>query len=1034
MFYVPLFCKSNYSFLEGASHPEELVEHAHALGLGAITLTDRDGVYGVVRAYMRANELGMRLLVGSEISLDDQGTIILIAIDRLGYANLCRLITLGRRRSAKGQCTLALSEVCAHAGGLIALCGGRSGLLTAEVAPVALIESMREAFGDRLYALLTRHLEVEDAGREARLLVRARAHNLALVASTEVLYHDASRRSLQDVLTCIRHGVRIQGAGRLLQANAEHALLEPAAFVRRFADHPGAVERTLEIGARCSFTLDDLRYSYPLEDIPAGLSAMGWLRELTCEGARGRYGGEPPGDVMAQLEREFAIIDELNYAGYFLTMKEIVEFCRAEKILCQGRGSAANSAICYCLGITAVDPVRMGLLFERFLSRERAEPPDIDLDIAHTRREEVIQHVYKKYGRDHAAMIANVIRYRPKSAVRDVGKVLGLPETSVDRLAKLLSHQSCLDESVWAGAELDGQTPMHRHLESLTNQILDFPRHLSIHPGGFLLGFEPVHDFVPIENATMKDRTVIQWDKYDVEALGLFKLDLLGLGALTHLDLCFRLLEGHRAIELSMATIPPDDRATFDMLCRAESVGVFQIESRAQMAMLPRLKPRTYYDIVIEISLVRPGPITGDMVHPYLRRRAGEEEVSYPHPSLEPVLARTLGIPLFQEQVMRLAMVAADYTPGEADQLRRDMAAWQKHGRIERHHERMVTRMVAKGIDPEFAERVFNQIKGFADYGFPESHAASFALISYATAYLRCHYPVEFTCSLLNAQPMGFYSPATIVADAKRNRVEIRAIDVVHSGWDCTLEPAASPTAARPLAMRMGFRYIKGLGEHAWQRIEAARTLAAFASLADLVERSGLELDALERLAQAGALQSLQPDRRQALWEVRGHVSDRQNRPTLGLVEHDVVVAFAALSTFEIIAWDHRTSYHSTTGHPLMPLRGALQAVGLQNAAYIQGLPDASRTHYAGMIICRQRPATASGVTFITLEDEAGFVNLVIWPSVFEAHRVIVKTAAFVGVTGKIQAKDGVVHLIAESLWIPQLAQRPTLGKSRDFH
>ncbi|HRE92333.1 MAG TPA: DNA polymerase III subunit alpha, partial [Myxococcota bacterium] len=596
-----------------------------------------------------------------------------------------------------------------------------------------------------------------DHAREARLVAASRRFGLPLVALNEVLYHHPTRRPLQDVLTAIRVGVPVALCGRRLRPNAEHDLKTPHAMSALFSDRPDALGMTRTFSSRLDFSLDQIRYRYPSERLPDGTTSAQHLRHLTLEGARARYGGGIPDAVSRQLERELALIEELDYCGYFLTMYEIVSFCRAHEILCQGRGSAANSAVCYCLGVTAVDPIRLDLLFERFLSRERAEPPDIDLDIMHERREEVIQFVYDKYGREHAAMVANVVRFRGRSAMREVGKALGLPETELDRVAKQLSHYGGLDEEALRGTSIEAVdlAPSWRLLVDLAHEIQDFPRHLSIHPGGFLLGHEPVHSLVPIENASMEGRTVIQWDKYDVEELGLFKVDLLGLGALSHLDRAFRLLQEHRGLLVSMATIPPEDRATFDMMGRGDTVGVFQIESRAQMAMLPRLKPETFYDLVIEVSIVRPGPITGGMVHPYLRRRRGEEPVTYPHPCLEPVLAKTLGVPLFQEQVMKLAVVAADYTPGEADQLRRDMAAWRRSGAIDKHHDKLVFRMGQKGIAREFAERIFSQIKGFGEYGFPESHAASFALVAYATAWLKCHYHAEFTCALLNSLPMG---------------------------------------------------------------------------------------------------------------------------------------------------------------------------------------------------------------------------------------------------------------------------------------
>jgi error-prone DNA polymerase len=784
-----LWCKSNFSFLEGASHPEELVEQAHALGLSALALTDRDGVYGLPRAHLRARELGLELIAGAQLTLDDRSRLVLLCQDRAGYANLCRLVSQGRLRSRKGECSVTLEEVCDGTGGLLALLApaerpGGPELVEAQAA------ELKEAFGDRLYALLTRHRRAEEVPAEARLRERCARLGIPLCAAPEVLYHDRSRRRLQDVLTCIRAGLTVAEAGSRLRGNDEHALKGHDELAALYADDPAALERSLEVAARCWFSLADLRYRYPAERLPGGLSSAEWLRQLTFEGARWRYGGVVPEAVEAQLERELALIEELDYPGYFLTMWEIVEFCRARDILCQGRGSAANSAVCYCLGITAVDPVRMDLLFERFLSRERPDPPDIDLDIEHERREEVIQHVYEKYGRSHAAMVAMVVRYRARSAIREVGRALGLPVTGLDRLARHMDRFVAEEgwEQILEHAGFDPRAPVHRHLVELVLEIQGFPRHLSIHPGGFLLGHEPVHTVVPIENGAMEGRTVIQWDKDDIEALGLFKVDLLGLGALTMVHRCLDLLARHEGLELSLATLPAEDPATYEMCRRADTVGVFQLESRAQMSMLPRLKPRTFYDLVVEVSIVRPGPIAGDMVHPYLRRRNGEEPIIYPHPCLEPVLKKTLGVPLFQEQVIRLAMVAADYTPGEADQLRRDMAAWRRSGRIARHHQRLVSRMVHKGIAREFAERIFDQIQGFGEYGFPESHAASFALIAYATAWLKCHHPAAFACALLNAQPMGFYAPATIVEDARRHDIEVRPISVRESDWDCTLE------------------------------------------------------------------------------------------------------------------------------------------------------------------------------------------------------------------------------------------------------
>ncbi len=1158
--YVPLWCKSNFSFLEGASDPAEMVEEARHLGLRSIAVTDRDGVHGIVQAHVRARELGIHLIVGSQITLVDNSVLILLATSREGYANLCRLITKGRLRCAKGESRVTWFEVAEHANGLIALWGGERSLLAQPIDADGLIPSMlidphscdaayapgvefdaggptdaarktpraspdgglsgsrgellefplqrasdmaaakvidlfefsaareprtldetadllREAFGPRLFALLTRHQRTDEPAMERRVRAHATRYELSLVAGSEVLYHVPGRRDLHDVLNCIRHGVKIGSAGRCIKGNAKHELHSPQSFIALYADDLLAIARTREIAELCGFSMDELRYRYPSEKLPDGTTSMQHLRQLTWEGARKRYRdtigprgerGYIPPEMRAQIDKELAVIDDLDYPGYFLTMREIVRFCQERGILCQGRGSAANSIVCFCLEVTAVDPVRMDLLFERFISKERAEPPDIDLDIEHDRREEAIQHMYEKYGRSHAAMVANVIRYRSKSAVRDVGKALGLSETSLDRLSKMVGRWGGIDETSFRQAGLDPHNPTIGHLMRLANEAIGFPRHLSIHPGGFLLGHEPVHDLVPIENGSMEDRTVIQWDKDDVEALGLFKVDLLGLGALTQLHHGFDLLRKHRGIDADMTTIPPADTATFDMCCRADTVGVFQIESRAQMSMLPRLKPRTFYDLVVEISIVRPGPITGGMVHPYLRRREGKEAIDYPHPCLEPVLKKTLGIPLFQEQVMKLAVVAADYTPGEADQLRRDMAAWRKTGRLDRHRERLITRMMAKGIEQQFAERVFDQIRGFGDYGFPESHAASFALIAYATSWMKCHYPAEFTCSLLNSLPMGFYSAATLVDDAKRHDVEVRAVSVDAPWWDCTLEPATLPSnpvsgddasysqettaaatvscptptisdrdpspaqsPARGLSIRMGLRYIKGMRADEGERIEAAYQQCPFSSIRDFTERVRISERTLKRLTEAGFFEPFGRSRRSALWQMHGIVAESKV-PELDIAT-DANPSFADLSAFEQIAWDYRTSDHSTRGHILEPLRAELAKFGLPDAQTVCRMRDGAHARYAGIVICRQRPGTAAGVLFMTLEDETGFVNLVVWPQVFEKFSVISRTTSFLGATGKIQSHNSVVHLVVDKLWHPDIPLETT-RRSRDFH
>ena len=1028
--YVPLWCKSNFSFLEGASHPDELIEEACRLGLPALAVTDRDGVYGIVRAHVKARELGLRLIVGSQITVKDESVIILFAQERHGYANLCRLLTAGRLRSEKGESAVTWDEIYHHAEGLIALWGGDHSLIAGEVEPSEVAGNLHDAFGDRLYGMIARHRREDEVVQEARLRDRAKRYGLPLVAANEVLYHTPARRPLQDVLTAIRYGIPVAACGRKLKANAEHALHSHYIFARVFADDPAAIVRTQEIADRCGFALAEIRYRYPSEHMPDGTTSADWLRHLTFEGARERYSSGIPADVADQLEKELKVIEALDYPGYFLTMCEIVKFCREKGILCQGRGSAANSVVCYCLGVTAVDPAKVNLLFERFISKERAEPPDIDLDIQHNRREEVIQHVYEKYGRDHAAMVANVIRYRSRSALRDVGKALGISETVLDRAAKFLSSYDDVDPRTLEQMGFDTSKGLHKQLLKLTNEILDFPRHLSIHPGGFLLGHEPVHDIVPIENGTMPDRTVIQWDKNDLEDLGLFKVDLLGLGGLTQLDLCFKLLKQHRSLDLSMATIPAEDNAVFDMICKSDTVGVFQIESRAQMAMLPRLKPKNFYDLVIEISIVRPGPITGGMVHPYLRRRSRKEPVEYPHPSLAPVLEKTLGVPLFQEQVMRLAVVAADYTPGEADQLRRDMAAWHRTGRMERHRERLLTGMRAKGIEPQFAERVFEQIRGFGEYGFPESHAASFALIAYATAWFKCHYHAEFTCALLNAQPMGFYAPATMVEDAKRHNVIIRPIAVQVSEWDCTLEPCEG--SAGGFAVRMGLRYVKGLAEIDWESIAGSRHAAPFTSVDDFVSRTALDEDVFETLAEAGAFDAFNIDRRTALWNVQRLA--RTKEESLSFPARETKPLFESLSSFEEVKWDYRTTSHSPRRHPLEPIRASLTRQGLPDARTVASMKNGENVRYAGLVICRQRPGTAGGVVFMTLEDETGFVNVVAWESVFQRYSVLAKTLTFLGITGTLQVEDNIVHLVAEIFWEPKVGLKPTGAPSRDFH
>ena len=1081
MSYVPLWCKSNYSFLEGASHPEELVAQAAFHGLAAVAVTDRHGVYGLPRAHQRILELEsqLKLLCGAQVTLlEPESQLILLVQNKGGWKNLCRLLTRGARRSEKGQNLITLSELANLNEGLLAVWGGERSTLywDHEEHWREQGEVLKDTFGDRLYAQLCRHRLASEKRTEPRAVVRAQRLGISLVAGREVLYHRTERRPLQDVLTSIRHGVCLEQAGRLLKPNSHYDLLPAEQFEELFGDHPEWVLRTHELSERCEFSLAELHYRYPDEPLPEGKSSAEWLRELAFGGAEKRYPEGVPASVTGQLEKELHLITKLDYVGYFLTMYEIVRYCRENDILCQGRGSAANSVVCFCLGVTAVDPIKLGLLFERFISEERAEPPDIDLDITHQRREEVIAWVYERYGREKAAMVCNVVRYRPRSAVREVGKALKVEVPVIERLARLLTGFSPdLEEQILEAAEVSKEAPIYRHLLRLVNEILDFPRHLSIHPGGFLLGGDPVCELVPIENATMDGRTVIQWDKYDVENLGLFKVDLLGLGALSHLHRGFELLRSHYGVELSMATLPVDDPATFAMLGTGDSVGVFQIESRAQMAMLPSMQPRCFYDLVIQVAIVRPGPITGGMVNPYLRRRSGEEEIDYPHPSLIPVLEKTLGVPLFQEQVMKLAMVAADYTPGEADQLRRDMAAWQSHGKLERHRERLISRMIEKGIEPEFAERVFAQIKGFGEYGFPESHAASFALITYATSYLRCHYPAVFTCALLNSLPMGFYSASTLLEDARRKGVQVLGFCAEESQWECGLGLAdgrlgladgrmgladgrmgaarwsgvpqgdeqlslfeevreqppvpygGSHTRTEP-ALRLGLKFLKGFREEWAQRIVERRP---FKSVRDLAVRAELDRKALEILASSGALEVYGRTRRADLWSTDDHLTARRHTLLQHLEEKGR--DFPGLSKQERVVWDYESSGMSATGHPLEGLRPWLTRAGFPDARTVSRTPHGRYIKYAALVICRQRPATAKGTTFFTLEDETGFVNVIVWPKVFQEHFVVARSSGFLAVEGKVQNARGVVHLVAQKMYRPELNVPVEVG-SRNFH
>ncbi|MEM7448647.1 MAG: error-prone DNA polymerase [Myxococcota bacterium] len=1032
--YVPFWNKTCHSFLEGASYPEELVDQASQLEINTLAITDRNGFYGAVRAHIAAEKTNVRLIIGAEIyvshldlppSMPDIPTpiraadrLILLAQNKQGYKKISRLLTRGHKRAPKGESLISLKDLLsAEADGVFFL-----------VPSVRWLNLLYPLYGTQVIAFVCRAMTESAHRQEVQLRLRARELGLLTVGSTEVRFHKKERKPLSDVLTCIRHRTTLRDAGTLISSNAEMHLRSNQEFSRLYEDAPELILNGIKVAEQCTFSFDLLDYRYPEEAVPEQQSVQGWLRELTHQGARARYSGKIPGDIQAQLNRELELIRELNYGGYFLTMYEIVQFCKKNGILCQGRGSAANSSVCFCLGITAVDPVRMGLLFERFLSRERAEPPDIDLDIEHTRREEVIQHVYRRYGKNHSAMVANIVRYRLKSALREVGKVLQIDTEEIDAVARLTSR--------WGGeinaidlkaAGLDRRRKNITHWLELTKEIQGFPRHLSIHPGGFILGNQPVCELAPVEPAAMKSRSIIQWDKHDVEALGLFKVDLLALGSLSAIHKSLDLIEQHKKQRIEMAEIPADDPATFAMISSGNTVGVFQIESRAQMAMLPRLKPRRFYDLVIEVAIVRPGPIQGDMVHPYLRRRNGEEPVTFPHTCLEATLKRTLGVPLFQEQVMKIAILAANYSPGEADQLRRDMAAWRESGKIEKHRDRLINRMVERGISLEFAERVYSHILGFGEYGFPESHAASFALLAYVTAWLRCRHPEVFLCAMLNSQPMGFYSSSTLIEDGRRNDVEVRPAAINASVWDCILEPSGNGWA-----VRMGLRLIKGFSQADAEKLSES---APYCDFRDCVKRSGLSLTCFQKLTKAGIFDSFKRNRRELLWELKA-IYENNLRP-LPFESRTTKTNLAGLTPFEQISWDFRAMSHSTCGHPMETMRSEFRKSGIPDAKELNALADGSSVRYAGMVICRQRPQTASGVTFFTLEDETGLVNLVLWKNTFDRHAAIAKTLSLLGVSGTIQRAEGVTHLVAKALWDPKPVDSKVgvcMLASRDFH
>ncbi len=1012
--YAELQCMSNFSFLEGASHPEELVLQAAVHGYKAIAVTDTNSVTGLVRAHVAAKEHGIQLIVGTRIALRDGPDVLLYPVDRDAYGRMCRLLTLGKRRAPKGECHLSLADLAASdfAGG--------AGHMAAVAAPYGLapafarrLSEMREVFQERLFLTASCAYRGDDARRLHTLSDISARTDVPLIATGDVRFHVPERRPLQDVLTCIREGMSIHAAGFRLAANAERHLKPVSEIARLFAALPGAVACTAEIAEACRFSLDELRYNYPVDPVPTGTTPQGELERLAWEGAEERYPDGTPDKVRDQIAHELSLIDDLGFAPYFLTVHDIVRFARSRDILCQGRGSAANSAVCYCVGITAVDPARNDLLFERFVSAERGEPPDIDVDFESDRREEVIQYVYEKYGRHRAGMTATVITFRSKGAIREVGKALGLTDTTIKALqtAGWRRRWNEITPDHIRDAGVDPDLPMVRMTMLLAGDLIGFPRHLSQHTGGMVITETPLSTVVPIANAAMADRTVIEWDKNDLDALGILKIDILGLGMLTAIHKCFDLIGSHTGRDLTLATIPAEDPAVYDMLCEADSIGVFQVESRAQMSMLPRLRPRNFYDLVIEVAIVRPGPIQGDMVHPYLRRRRGEEKITFPSQALRHVLGKTLGVPLFQEQAMKVAIVAAGFTPTEADQLRRALATFRNHGDIAQFQNRFIDGMLNNGYDRDFALRCFKQIEGFADYGFPESHAASFALLVYVSSWLKLYYPAAFTASLLNAQPMGFYAPAQLIRDVQAHGVEVRGVDINHSDWDCTLE-----AGHEAFALRLGFRQAKGLREAEMLRLVDVRAASgAFKDIDDLWRRTRLAKPALEKLARADAFDSVNLARRDALWAVKG--LDDRLMPLFAAAENarpEPEVSLPPANLGEQVADDYRATSLSLKAHPMKLLRDEMRQRRYRPLDILKSSKHGQRLRVAGLVTTRQRPGSANGVMFVTMEDETGIGNMIVWPDNVERFRPILIASQLLGVDGVVQREGAVIHLLVD--------------------
>ena len=1025
--FVELGLTTCFSFLRGASDAVDLAATAAGLGYDALGCADLNTMAGVVRLHTEATKANMRPVIGCRLQLVTGDAFLAYPVDRAAYGRLCTLLSKGKMHGvdgewqAKGVCDITLDDLARHGAGvqLIALPGENLDHFGAGLRRLTrALPTLKHIAASYLY-------RGDDRARINRLDGLARAHGLSILATNDVHYHAAERRPLQDVMTCILHRTTIHKAGFLLDANAERHLKSPAQMVRLFAPWPHAIRATRDVADACDFSLTELSYEYPSETVPEGYSAQEYLEELTWKGAAFRYPEGVPDHIREVLRKELAMIAKLQIAQYFLTIEQIVDFARHQtkpEILCQGRGSAANSAVCYVLGITAVDPVHNDLLFERFISEERKEPPDIDVDFEHERREEVIQHIYDKYGRDRAALCATVIHYRPRMAVREVGKVMGLSEDITTALSKTIwgswGREVGAREAAEAG--LDLKDPLMARTIKLADQMIGMPRHLGQHVGGFILTQKPLTQTVPIGNGAMPDRSFIEWDKDDIDELRILKVDVLALGMLTCIRKAFDMIDAHYGKRYSLATIPQEDPAVYDMLCRGDSLGTFQVESRAQMNMLPRMKPRTFYDLVIQVAIVRPGPIQGDMVHPYLRRRSGKEPTEYPSPGpahdpdeLRKVLGRTLGVPIFQEQAMKIAMVAAEFSTKEANELRKAMATFRSRGGIEKLQEKMVSRMINRGYDAAFATRCFDQIKGFGSYGFPESHAASFAHLVYVSCWIKRHYPDVFCAALLNSQPMGFYAPAQIVRDAREHQVIVRGADVNYSDWDNTLEPV-SPQV---FAVRLGLRQIDGMRQDMGQRVMDARA-RPFEDLQDLQERARLDAGTMRRLAAADAMRSMMLDRRQALWDARA----LRDAPDLPLFTEnrdegaEVRFDLPRMPVCEHVVADYQTTRLSLKAHPMSFLRRSMDKQGYTPTTRLCDMYNGQRIKLAGIVLIRQRPGSAKGVCFITLEDETGVANLVVWPKVMEAYRKVIMRARVIDVEGIVQRSEDVIHVVANHL------------------